>query len=387
MTENKKLELYFHIPFCVRKCLYCDFLSAPGTRAQIEAYMEALLTETRKRAGEYTDRTVTSIFLGGGTPSVVPPQKIQELMDTVRGSFRLSKDAEITMEVNPGTADGERLAAYYEAGINRLSIGLQSADEKELSALGRIHSFSDFLNIWEAGRRTGFSNMSVDLMSAIPGQTIASWRETLLKVLSLKYPPEHISAYSLIVEEGTPFASLQKEGRLPLPDEDSERLMYEETGRILREHGYERYEISNYAKPGYACRHNCGYWQREDYLGLGIGAASLVDNVRFQNGRDLDRYLEAPLGCREGVQSLSVTEQMEEFVFLGLRMIRGISPLAFERTFGVSMEKVYGPVIERNRKDGLLYFREDEETKEGRLALTERGLDLSNYCMAQFLLS
>lgn len=172
-----------------------------------------------------------------------------------------------------------------------------------------------------------------------------------------------------------------------MPDEDSERLMYEETGRILREHGYERYEISNYAKPGYACRHNCGYWQREDYLGLGIGAASLVDNVRFQNGRDLDRYLEAPLGCREGVQSLSVTEQMEEFVFLGLRMIRGISPLAFERTFGVSMEKVYGPVIERNRKDGLLYFREDEETKEGRLALTERGLDLSNYCMAQFLLS
>ena len=179
MTENKKMELYFHIPFCVRKCLYCDFLSAPGSRAQIEAYMEALLTETRKRAGEYTDRTVTSIFLGGGTPSVVPPQKIQELMDTVRGSFRLSKDAEITMEVNPGTADEERLAAYYEAGINRLSIGLQSADEKELSALGRIHSFSDFLNIWEAGRRIGFSNMSVDLMSAIPGQTIVSWRETL----------------------------------------------------------------------------------------------------------------------------------------------------------------------------------------------------------------
>lgn len=387
MTENKALELYFHIPFCVRKCLYCDFLSAPGNAGQIEAYMTALLSELKGRAGAYADRTVSSVFLGGGTPSLVPCGRIEALMEAVRSHLRLSDNAEVTIEVNPGTVDLEKLNAYRRAGINRLSIGLQSAKDEELVSLGRIHNFRQFLDTWENGRRAGFDNMSVDVMSALPGQSIESYRETLYRILKLESPPEHISAYSLIVEEGTPFESLAKAGKLALPDEESERTMYMETEIILKEHGYRRYEISNYAKPGFACRHNCGYWRRTDYLGLGIGAASLIENVRFRNGSDLCRYMEQPLGRREEIQVLSMQEQMEEYMFLGLRMTEGVSPGQFQQSFGVSMEEVYGEVISKNSRDGLLHYRTDQETGQELLALTQKGLDLSNYCMAQFLLT
>nr|WP_318683491.1 radical SAM family heme chaperone HemW [uncultured Acetatifactor sp.] len=387
MTENRELQLYFHIPFCERKCLYCDFLSAPGSEKEKEAYMDALLEELEGRAEDFSDRTVSGIFFGGGTPSLVSGERIKELMEAVRRCYRLSGSAEVTMEVNPGTADGDKLLCYRSAGVNRLSIGLQSAKDEELALLGRIHDFDQFLDVWEAGREAGFQNMSVDIMSALPGQTLDSFTETLYKVLTLEKPPEHISVYSLIVEEGTVFAQLFKEGKLILPDEDSERFMYGETKRILEEHGYQRYEISNYAKPGFACRHNCGYWMRKDYLGFGIGSASLIDNVRFQNSRDLRKFLEDPLSCREELQRLSREERMEEFVFLGLRMTRGISPLLFRREFGVSLEEIYGGIIEKNQKDGLLFYRIDPDTEEKMLALTDRGLDLSNYCMAQFLLS
>ena len=397
MIENKPLELYFHIPFCERKCLYCDFLSAPGEEAQKEAYMRALLLEAAERGkrmaykeqeeNERVRRVVTSVFLGGGTPSVIPGKWIQALLDIVREHYFLTGDAEITMEVNPGTVDRDKLAAYRRAGINRLSIGLQSAKDEELVALGRIHTFAQFLDTWENARAEGFANMNVDVMSALPGQTLESYLETLHRVLELKQPPEHISAYSLIVEEGTPFASAAAAGKLELPDEECERMMYVETERILREHGYYRYEISNYARPGYECRHNCGYWKRTDYLGFGIGAASLLSNVRFRNGNDLKRYLKAPLECREEVQELTKEEQMEEFVFLGLRMTEGISPIKFQQLFGVTMEEIYGGVISKNKEDGLLFEKEDPETGQRRIGLTSRGLDLSNYCMAQFLLT
>ena len=382
--NQKELELYIHIPFCVKKCSYCDFLSAPATEQTREAYMAALFAEIRGRAEDYRERIVTSIFIGGGTPSLLSGEQIGALMDCIREQFSLAEDAEITMEVNPGTATAEKLRAFYNAGINRLSIGMQSARDEELKLLGRIHDFADFCQVYQEAAEAGFTNLNVDVMSGLPGQTLESYRETLEKVLRLDPVPRHISAYSLIVEEGTPFAALQERGKLSLPEEDMERAMYEETIEVLETYGFHRYEISNYAKEGWECRHNTGYWIRRDYLGFGIGAASLVDNVRFQNGRDLNAYLEHPLDCREEEQILTLPEQMEETMFLGLRLIRGVSYEDFKKQYGKDLEEVYGEVIAKNVEDGLLTVT---QTPEGErfLALTKRGLDVSNYVMAQFL--
>lgn len=381
--NQKELELYIHIPFCVKKCSYCDFLSAPATEQTKEAYMAALFAEIGGRAKDYKERIVTSIFIGGGTPSLLSGDSIRQLMEHIREEFRLAPDAEITMEVNPGTVTTEKLTAFYAAGINRLSIGMQSAQEQELKILGRIHDFDGFCQVYREAVEAGFTNINVDVMSGLPGQTLASYKDTLEKVLRLEPMPQHISAYSLIVEEGTPFAAMADKGELPLPEEDTERAMYEETIEVLAGYGFHRYEISNYALDGYECRHNVGYWIRRDYLGFGIGAASLIDNVRFQNGRDLNAYLAHPLACREEQQPLTTQEQMEETMFLGLRLIRGVSYPEFERCYGQTLEEVYGEVIARNEADGLLTVREDETGR--RLALTGRGLDVSNYVMAQFL--
>lgn len=386
IENRKKLELYFHIPFCVRKCLYCDFLSAPADTGTQDAYMEALFRETKERSTEYEKYQVDTIFIGGGTPSAVDASWIEKLMETVEGCFNVSDDAEISMEVNPGTADADKLCRYYAAGINRLSIGLQSADNEELKRIGRIHTWEEFQETYTLARRAGFSNINVDVMSALPGQTLERYCTNLEKVLALNPRPEHISAYSLIVEEGTPFAKMQKEGRLPVPDEDEERLMYEQTAAILAKAGYDRYEISNYAREGYICRHNCGYWHRTEYVGFGIGAASLVGNIRFQNGCSLQEYLKNPLECRTEEQVLDEAGQMEEFMFLGLRMTEGVSKGDFKKTFGRGMEEIYGEVIRRNIEDGLLMQCESAEGAETRIVLTARGLDLSNYVMCQFLL-
>lgn len=396
MNRNR-IELYFHIPFCVRKCLYCDFLSAPADASVQDVYMEALLRETKERAKEYCEYLVDTVFIGGGTPSVVDAAWIRRLMETVFENFSVAENAEITMEVNPGTVDEQKLQTYYAAGINRLSIGLQSADDGELQRLGRIHTWEDFQETYGLARAVGFVNINVDVMSALPEQTFASYTGTLEKVLALTPQPEHISAYSLILEEGTPFAGMHKQGLLQLPDEECERQMYEQTVELLGRHGYSRYEISNYAKAGYACRHNCGYWRRANYVGFGIGAASMVENTRFQNESNLQKYLENPLECRSEIQKLTLEEQMEEFMFLGLRMTEGVSEAAFFEVFNKQMEEVYGDVIAKNIADGLLYDCEDSEStvkrevsrRAGgriRLALTKRGMDLSNYVMAQFLL-
>ena len=381
--NQKELELYVHIPFCVKKCSYCDFLSAPATEQTKEAYMAALFAEIGGRAKDYKDRIVTSVFIGGGTPSLLSGDSIRQLMEHIREGFSLAPDAEITMEVNPGTVTAEKLTAFYGAGINRLSIGMQSAQEQELKILGRIHDFDSFCQVYREAVEAGFTNINVDVMSGLPGQTLTSYKDTLEKVLRLEPMPQHISAYSLIVEEGTPFAAMADRGELPLPEEDTERAMYEETIEVLAGYGFHRYEISNYALDGYECRHNVGYWIRRDYLGFGIGAASLIDNVRFQNGRDLNAYLAHPLACREEEQSLTTQEQMEETMFLGLRLIRGVSYPEFARCYGQTLEEVYGEVIARNVADGLLTVREDETGR--RLMLTGRGLDVSNYVMAQFL--
>ena len=378
----RPLEIYIHIPFCVRKCYYCDFLSAPADEKTKDAYMEALYTELTKRAEEFAEYTVVSVFVGGGTPSTVRTKQLVMLLDGLRKYYRMDPDAEITVEVNPGTADKTKLEQYRRAGVNRLSIGLQSGNDGELCRIGRIHNFRQFMDTYEGAVAVGFVNINVDVMSALPGQTLYSYLETLHMLLALKPQPTHISAYSLILEEGTRFWELSQEGKLEFPDEDTDRLMYSETGRVLREAGYERYEISNYAKPGFRCRHNCGYWTRTDYAGFGIGAASLIDNVRFHNGEQLASYLKNPTDCREDRQVLDSREQMEEFMFLGLRLTEGIDVRTFGSMFGRSPEDVYG-IIEKNKRNGLLEYREGGN----RLALTERGLDISNYVMAQFLLT
>ena len=376
---KKELEIYIHIPFCVQKCKYCDFLSGPATSEIKQQYMEALCREITGKSADYKEYQVTSVFIGGGTPSCVDPQWIEMLMQLVRDNYDLSAEAEITIEMNPGTVDKVSLEIYYHAGINRLSMGLQSARSDELAVLGRIHSYEQFLEAYFTARKIGFLNINVDIMSGLPGQILEDYLETLSKVTELDPPPEHVSAYSLIVEEGTPFYEAYERDELNLPDEETDRSMYEYTRTFLQQKGYERYEISNYAKKGFECRHNIGYWERKNYVGFGIGAASLVENVRFRNDNSLDRYIQRPCESVTDVEALSVEEQMAEMMFLGLRMKEGVSFQRFQNIFGISLIKVYGKVIEKHVQEGLL------QVTEGHVFLTLRGMDVSNYVMADFL--
>lgn len=277
--KRKPLELYVHIPFCIRKCAYCDFVSGPGTKAMQKEYEEALLAEI-DAAEETAEREVISVFFGGGTPSAVDAGMLARVMEKLRSKYVFSEDAEITLEANPGTLDAEKLKCYRKSGFNRISIGCQSVHDEELKRLGRIHTFAEFQESFVLARDAGFANINVDLMSGLPEQSEEKWEESLRTIAELS--PEHISAYSLIVEPGTPFA----EQKLDLPDEDTEREMYARTAEILAEYGFFQYEISNYAKPGFACRHNIGYWKRTDYLGFGPSAASLFGNRRWTNTAD-----------------------------------------------------------------------------------------------------
>ena len=411
--DKNNLELYIHMPFCVKKCEYCDFLSFPAdTNTQIK-YVHALLNEIRFYGEKMRGFRVSTIYIGGGTPSWLEPELVTAVMDQIYKSFQVYEDAEISIECNPGTVTAAKLQAYRRAGINRLSIGLQSTNNTELKTLGRIHTYEQFLKTYELARNEGFTNINVDLMSGLPRQSAESFADTLQRVIRLK--PEHISAYSLIIEKGTPFYEKYKFDMVrqeagmkteELPTEDDTYKMLKLTQRVLAKAGYERYEISNYAKPGYACRHNVGYWTRENYLGLGLGAASLIDNVRYSNTRELYEYIEI---CREltflpsevfapeeGMDApergwfgsnlhteaavVNRKAQMEEFMFLGLRMPEGISRNEFETNFGMPIEAAYVQVLPDLQAQKLI------EKREGRVYLTDRGMDVANYVMAQFLL-
>lgn len=394
----KTLGIYIHIPFCVRKCLYCDFLSAPAGREEMERYVTALTREIREESVNYADDIVKSVFLGGGTPSLLSAESIVRILNTVYDCFNLDEMCEISLEVNPGTVTPDKLLSWQKSGVNRLSIGLQSTVDSELKALGRIHTSKDFFDTYEFVIKTGFNNVNIDLMSAIPGQTLETYLDTLKRVTSLQPMPTHISSYSLMIEEGTPFY----ENPPVLPDEDCEREMYKITGDFLTNLGYHQYEISNYALPGYECTHNKRYWERENYVGFGIGAASMVDNERFQNTNNIMRYCnyylhkeectpkkEEPSTKNEGVkearQTLSRQEQMAEFMFLGLRMIKGVSCSKFSHIFGATIDQVYPGTVEDFCQKGLLERTKDPETGDTRIALTRRGIDVSNIVMAQFL--
>ena len=404
----KSISIYIHIPFCVKKCQYCDFLSAPADSRAQEVYLRALKQEIREQAARYREYEVQTVFIGGGTPTAVPCEKLGEVLKTVFTCYRVNPQAEISMEANPGTVTKEALLAYRKAGINRLSIGLQSTDDGELKLLGRIHTYRDFLQTYRWAQEAGFTNINLDIMSALPGQSVENYKKSLETVLSLR--PQHISAYSLIVEEGTPFyekygqesEKLQATGEKQpdLPSEEEEREMYALTEKLLAAAGYHRYEISNYALPGMECRHNRVYWKRGNYAGFGLGAASMVENVRFENTRKMQEYLAEYAGVPdaepvsadvaqgdmqqifrgENVHPLSQQEQMEETMFLGLRLTEGVSKAEFHRQFGVSMEQIYGEVIQENIAQGLL------ADEAGYVCLTREGMDLSNYVMAQFLL-
>ena len=409
----KELELYLHIPFCERKCAYCDFLSAPADPPVRISYIKKLQEEIAYYGAQYGEYQVSSIFFGGGTPTILEGYQLAAILETVKEHFNITTDAEITVECNPGTLTAGKAEKLVQAGFNRLSMGLQSADDRELQLLGRIHNFAQFLESYDLARKAGFQNINVDLMSALPGQTLKSWQDTLQKVTALR--PEHISAYSLIIEEGTPFYErfaederIREEGGHPrlLPEEDVERQMYELTETFLHTKGYERYEISNYAKPGYECRHNCGYWTRKDYLGLGLGASSLVEHQRFQNTSELKTYLEqeyspqcegqheriaetiqlqeetglTQTGHHIHIETLDKKSEMEEFMFLGLRLMAGISRQQFEKKFQVTLNSVYGEVLRKLKGEQLI------EEVAGYVRLTEHGIDVSNYVLAEFLL-
>ena len=374
--ENSPMEIYIHIPFCIRKCDYCDFLSGPSGPEEQADYVQALLREIQA-VEEGEGRSVSSIFIGGGTPSVLDERLLGDILREIRNRFKMEEDAEITIEVNPGTANIGKLQAYREMGINRLSIGLQSPEDRELKILGRIHNYGQFLETYQEARTVGFDNINIDLMSAIPDQTYEGWVKNLRTVAELE--PEHISAYSLIVEEGTPFAAR----KLNLPDEDTEYNMDEATAQILKEYGFEQYEISNYARKGRECRHNVGYWTRPDYLGFGLGASSLYGKERFANTADMKKYLESsknPEKIREKEPSLTREDEMAEFMFLGLRMTKGISKADFQRCFGCTIESVYGEVLEKYESMELLL------EKDGRIFLSREGIHVSNSIMAEFLL-
>lgn len=374
--SGSSIEIYIHIPFCVKKCDYCDFLSAPSGLEVQTAYIQSLLREI-DAVKEGKGRSVSSVFIGGGTPSVLDERFIGEILNKIKNKFPILDDAEITIEVNPGTADRRKFESYREYGINRLSIGLQSPDDRELEMLGRIHNYRQFLETYKTAREAGFDNINIDLMSAIPDQSYEGWISNLRTVAELK--PEHVSAYSLIIEEGTPFATR----KLNLPDEDTEYNMYEATAQILREYGFEQYEISNYAKKGMECRHNIGYWIRQDYLGFGLGASSLYGKERFTNTRDMKIYLadsRNPEKIREKEPILTREDEMAEFMFLGLRMTDGISKADFEQRFGCVIESVYGGVLRKYKSMGLLL------EGDGRIFLSRKGIHVSNAVMAEFLL-
>ena len=427
--RRKPLALYVHIPFCVRKCAYCDFLSAPASEKEKENYVNLLCREIEREADCYPDYRGQTVFFGGGTPTTLRAEQLERILCKLKECFMITEktqEPEITLECNPGTVNGSDLKKLREAGFNRLSIGLQSMRNEELERLGRIHNREDFLETFYLAREAGFRNINVDLMSALPGQSVESYADSLQEVAALH--PEHISAYSLIIEEGTLFyeryaeadAERRKDGADKghlLPTEEEERQMYELTKEILGKNGYHHYEISNYALPGCECRHNITYWRRGDYLGLGLGAASLVDNCRFTKSRDLREY-EGQLqecggsgGSKEGgeykerykngkkvvpaaegeepftaeylhqnQQQLSLQEQMEEFMFLGLRLTEGITCRDFEDIFQVPIDNIYGEILERLKGLGLL------ARSDGRIFLTERGIDVSNVVLAEFLL-
>lgn len=377
MKKKQALGIYVHIPFCEKKCNYCDFLSGPANKETKDNYVKALLDEIKSYKELMEEYLVKTIFIGGGTPSSIQAEYIAKILETIKKSFFVEAE-EITIEVNPCSITRDKLLTYKESGVNRLSIGLQSTNNEELKLLGRIHTYEEFLENYKLARSIGYDNINIDLISGLVDQSIKDWEKILRKVTNLN--PEHISAYSLIIEEGTPLYNKYYQHE---PDEEEDRLIYRKTKEILQAKGYTRYEISNYAKKGYESKHNNLYWKRIPYLGIGLGSSSLINNTRFHNEQDIVKYIKKSKNhdlLHQDIKRLSKKEAMEEFMFLGLRIIEGIEKSQFKEEFAVSIEDIYGNIIEQSIKEGVIGENVDK------IFLTDYGLDVSNYVLARFLL-
>lgn len=378
-----KASLYLHIPFCLRKCGYCDFNSFESPAMTPPEYAGLLREEMVDKSRRFPVTAVPTIYFGGGTPSLLPPPLVAELLKGAGECYPLDAGVEVTLEVNPATVTPESLDGYLEAGVNRLSIGVQSLDDRELDFLGRIHSAAQAVETFGKARQAGFANIGVDLMHSLPGQSLAGWEETLAKAVELS--PEHISAYGLSIEEGTPLAAMVGRGDVTPADPELAADMFELTADYLRGAGYEHYEISSFARPGCRSGHNPVYWQRRSYLGFGAGAHSFVREpgygLRWENSRGLAEYaafLQGPCGgCVE--QVVSREDAMAEFFFLGLRMLDGVELTEFAAEFGLAAGDVFPGTIDRSIAAGLL-------SRDGEvIRFTRRGLMLANRVLAEFV--
>jgi len=373
-TLPKPIGLYVHLPFCVRKCAYCDFASYAGRQADIPRYVDAVVQEITLRGAETGHPSADTIFLGGGTPSLLDEFQITRILDALFDAFPIEQNAEITCECNPGTLTPPFAQALRQAGVNRLSLGAQAAQTRLLRLLGRIHDWEQVIASVEIARQAGFENINLDLMFGLPSQTVSDFRETLAAAMALC--PTHVSCYGLIVEEGTPICREVTAGKLVLPNEEVERDMYEFARQTFAEHGLQQYEISNFAREGYACRHNIGCWTRVRYLGFGCAAHSFFDQCRTMNPPQLDAYL---AGEEPKTEQISKDEARFESMMLGLRMTRGVKDEDFTRMHGLSIRDAFGAKLDKPINAGLL------EWHEGALRLTRLGMDLQNSVLVDLM--
>lgn len=374
---NKKFSLYIHIPFCVQKCHYCDFVSFAQKEDRFESYFTALHKEIEIRS-EAISKPIDTIYIGGGTPSCVPVHYISELLKCIRSYYVLKDDCEISMEMNPGTVEQASCDVYYSLGINRISVGVQSANDRLLHSLGRIHNFDDAKKTIEYLKKAGFENINIDIMFGLPDQSLDVWMTTLKEVGRLE--PDHISVYSLILEENTPLY-LKYQSTDYLSDK-LDREMYHSAVKYLMDSGYEQYEISNFAKEGKICRHNYYCWKMEDYLGIGINAHSYIEGVRYKNDEDLDSYIDTITQGKSAVvlsRDLDEKEKMGDYIFLGLRTTEGINLTDFKENFNTDLMLIYHNQICELIEQNLL------KLKTGSLSLTEKGMDYANYVMREFV--
>lgn len=374
------LGIYLHIPYCLHKCGYCDFNSHPENREEEEAYVTALLSEIVHYAPRLSEKTVSTVFFGGGTPTILTPISLGNIFDKVKNHFNLSSGCEITIEANPATIKQETLTQIRSAGFNRISIGVQSFDAEELKLLERVHSEEEIHSTINRARLAGFDNLSLDLMFGLPGQSPEIWRSHLHQALAKK--PDHISAYSLTIEPATSFFKLQERGRLHLPTEDTQLEMFQDTIETLQSAGYEQYEISNYARPGFESRHNLNYWDNGEYLGLGAGASSFLNGERCKNTNLPSRYIrevQSEGSAVESIEKLDLLHAMGETIMLGLRRLKGIAIEDFENRFQVSFKNVYGKVMDPLLNEGLITLNQN------RMALSRKGLYLADSVILKFL--
>ncbi|EJT5918326.1 radical SAM family heme chaperone HemW [Clostridium perfringens] len=375
-----KISLYIHIPFCAQKCLYCDFPSFARKDHLRKAYIEALNKEIISLREKHNNLEINTIFIGGGTPSVLESDELECLLKEV-AKLNMAKDIEYSMECNPGNLTEEKLEVMKKYGVNRISMGLQAKQDNLLKGLGRIHNYKTFKENFLLAKKVGFNNINVDLMFGLPNQRLNEWEETLREIISLE--PAHISAYSLIIEEGTAFYNLYENDKLKLPTEEEERKMYHLAKKILEENGFNQYEISNYAKEGKECRHNLAYWNMDNWIGVGSAAASYINGKRIKNISSVEEYINSINEKGEAVEEIinnSKNDNIEEFMFMGLRKINGIDENEFKKRFSMNINDVYGEILNKYIDEGLL-IRES-----GRIFLSEKGIEISNVIMADFLL-